>query len=266
MKKIVYLFSLSTLVFCLLLIVPSFTSKHNDEIVVAWPSAIDSEDQHMINLVRHRRQADEDGGGESEGFLDLSTTPPETPETSDPATSPQGTSPTTPSTTAASEAPEEAQPSESSESDISATPAPAKSNSTKNFTIDWNEVEKKWQATLPEEEVGKKWQEMETGLKNGVRSLLRTIFPQIVSMSSDAKVSGNCSAGILKWIISLRHLKGWAVKSESGIRSICAPPALSFLFFHFSLFASLHSLSHSRVTQIKYDNLVGDDDLHSYER
>lgn len=50
--------------------------------------------------------------------------------------------------------------------------------------------------------------------QTGVRSLLRTIFPQIVAMSSDAKVSGNCSAGILKWIISLRHLKGWAIKSE----------------------------------------------------
>ena len=48
----------------------------------------------------------------------------------------------------------------------------------------------------------------------GVRAILRQIFPRIVSMSSDAKVSGNCSAGILKWIISLRHLKGWAIKSK----------------------------------------------------
>lgn len=51
-------------------------------------------------------------------------------------------------------------------------------------------------------------------LRAGVRSILRQIFPRIVSMSSDAKVSGNCSAGILKWIISLRHLKGWAIKSK----------------------------------------------------
>lgn len=91
-----------------------------------------------------------------------------------------------------------------------------KVNSTKkNFTIDWNEVERNWERTLSEEEVAQKWKEMETGMKNGVRAVLRTIFPQVVAMSSDAKVSGNCSAGILKWIVSLRHLKGWAVKSKS---------------------------------------------------
>ena len=115
-----------------------------------------------------------------------------------------------------------------SESETS-EPAPvsaSKNATAKNFTIDWEEVEKRWHATISEEEVGKKWAEMETGLKNGVRSLLRTIFPQIVSMSSDAKVSGNCSAGILKWIISLRHLKGWAVKSESIKRLPLVPYAL----------------------------------------
>lgn len=110
-------------------------------------------------------------------------------------------------------------PAESSSDPESAPLKPPGVNNTakvaKNFTIDWDEVERRFQATLPEEEVGKKWAEMESGLKNGVRSLLRTIFPQIVAMSSDAKVSGNCSAGILKWIISLRHLKGWAVKSKS---------------------------------------------------
>jgi len=98
---------------------------------------------------------------------------------------------------------------------LTTTPSPKTGNTTaKNFTIDWNEVNKKWHETISEEEVGKKWTDMEKGLKNGVRSLLRTIFPQVVAMSSDAKVSGNCSAGILKWIISLRHLKGWAIKSK----------------------------------------------------
>ena len=33
-------------------------------------------------------------------------------------------------------------------------------------------------------------------------------------MSSDTKVSSNCTAGMLKWVLSLRNLKDWSVKSE----------------------------------------------------
>lgn len=146
------------------LIVTSSSLHQEQEEIINWPKAVDDFDQDLINLVRNKRDLDDDEE--------------------------------TPSTT-------------TTVSSIKATNVTAK-----NFTIDWNEVEKNWKATLPEEEVGKKWADMEKNLKNGVRSLLRTIFPQIVSMSSDAKVSGNCSAGILKWIISLRHLKGWAIKSK----------------------------------------------------
>ena len=154
--------------FCLLyfVFVTSSSLSGQDEEVINWPKATDDFEQHLINLVRNRRQTGDDDEDDKT------------------------------STTTAS----------------SVKPANA---TAKNFTIDWNEVDKHWQATISEEEVGKKWANMEKSLKNGVRSLLRTIFPQIVSMSSDAKVSGNCSAGILKWIISLRHLKGWAVKSKS---------------------------------------------------
>ena len=140
--------------------------QHVDQIL--WPKAVDDFDQHLINLVRRRRDVEDREDREDDEEVSSST-----------------------------------------------TPSPKAGNATaKNFTIDWNEVDKAWKKTLPEEEVAKKFADMEKGLKNGVRSLLRTIFPQVVSMSSDAKVSGNCSAGILKWIISLRHLKGWAVKSK----------------------------------------------------
>lgn len=211
MKKIVCLFSLSTLLFCLLLVVPSFTSKHTDE--VDWPAPIDEYDQHLINLARHRRQVSDDEAEEIES-VDPTTTTLATAASTTTTESPAPSS-STASTTEASE-----QPQGEGDTTATTTAAPAKSNTTKNFTIDWAEVERRWEATISEEEVGKKWHDMETGLKNGVRSLLRTIFPQIVSMSSDAKVSGNCSAGILKWIISLRHLKGWAVKSESEPKAI----------------------------------------------
>ncbi|CAG2111314.1 unnamed protein product [Medioppia subpectinata] len=87
-------------------------------------------------------------------------------------------------------------------------------SSNKSSNISWDEINETFDRYLTEEEVQNKWNSMETNLKSGVRTLLRSIFPKIVSMSSDAKVSGNCSAGILKWIVSLRHLKSWAVKNN----------------------------------------------------
>lgn len=48
----------------------------------------------------------------------------------------------------------------------------------------------------------------------GIKSLLHSVFPKIVSMASNAKVSNNCSAGILKWIVNIRHMKSWALKSK----------------------------------------------------
>lgn len=227
MKKIVSLFSVASALLCLLLLVvpPTFTSKaaHDDDI--AWPTPVDQFDQHLIDLVRNRRQASDD--------VDDEETTTEIPPSSSSSTTTQASesssedaeasTPTSESTTSSDEV-------------VSSTVASEKTNSTKNFTIDWNDVERRWQETISEEEVGKKWRDMETGMKNGVRSLLRTIFPQVVAMSSDAKVSGNCSAGILKWIISLRHLKGWAVKSESD-RHLSFPflfPTIGTMVSHFN--------------------------------
>lgn len=153
---------------CHVLSVSSESQQQEQLDQILWPKAVDDFDQHLINLVRRRRDVEDREDKEDDEEVSSST-----------------------------------------------TVSPKAGNATaKNFTIDWNEVDKAWRKTTPEEEVIKKYADMEKGLKNGVRSLLRTIFPQVVSMSSDAKVSGNCSAGILKWIISLRHLKGWAVKSK----------------------------------------------------
>lgn len=51
----------------------------------------------------------------------------------------------------------------------------------------------------------------------GVRSILKMIFPPLVAMSTDAKVSGNCSGAILKWILNLRNLRTWAVQMLDSI-------------------------------------------------
>jgi len=161
------------MLFTLLFLLSSPTSAAEESI--QWPKAVDSFDEYLINLVKQYHHLENVNRRRRDVSEDDDLLSPTTP-------APKST-----------------------------TAAPG-NGTVKNFTIDWNEVDKKWKETISEEEVAKKWTDMEKGLKNGIRSLLRTIFPQVVSMSSDAKVSGNCSAGMLKWIISLRHLKGWAIK------------------------------------------------------
>lgn len=79
-----------------------------------------------------------------------------------------------------------------------------------NFTL----VDEIFAATLSEAEVVKRWKFMDSQLQDGMKAILKMLFPQIVAISQDAKVSGDCSGGILKWILSLRNLRSWAVKSK----------------------------------------------------
>lgn len=77
-----------------------------------------------------------------------------------------------------------------------------------NFTL----VDELFEASLPEDEVVRRWRFMDTQLQDGMKAILKMIFPQIVAISQDAKVSGDCSGGILKWILNLRNLRSWAIK------------------------------------------------------
>lgn len=79
-----------------------------------------------------------------------------------------------------------------------------------NFTL----VDQIFDSTLSDDEVVKKWKLMDLQLQDGMKAILKMLFPQIVSISQDAKVSGDCSGGILKWILSLRNLRSWAIKSK----------------------------------------------------
>lgn len=89
---------------------------------------------------------------------------------------------------------------------------------TKNFTNTNHEVlGNQWRPKIPSQEdlVVQQWVQMEQGVRKGIQSLLSSFFPHVISsMSSDPKVSANCSDAILKLIISLGHLREWAVKSE----------------------------------------------------
>lgn len=77
-----------------------------------------------------------------------------------------------------------------------------------NFTL----VDEVFESVLSEDEVVKKWKQMDTQIQDGMKAILKMLFPQIVALSQDAKVSGDCSGGILKWILSLRNLRSWAIK------------------------------------------------------
>lgn len=98
------------------------------------------------------------------------------------------------------------------------TPAPASANASNpasklkpvNFTL----VDEIFEASLGEEELVRRWRNMDAQFQDGIRSILKLVFPQIVAISQDAKVSGDCSGGILKWILSLRNLRSWAIKSK----------------------------------------------------
>lgn len=79
-----------------------------------------------------------------------------------------------------------------------------------NFTL----VDEIFESTLDEPEVVAKWKHMDKQIVDGVRSILKIVFPHIVSMASDAKVSGACSGAMLKWILNLRNMRSWAVKSK----------------------------------------------------
>lgn len=80
--------------------------------------------------------------------------------------------------------------------------------------VNFTQVDEIFYSSLNDTEAIKKWKQMDAQLQEGIKSILKMIFPQIVAISQDAKVSGDCSGGILKWILSLRNLRSWAIRSK----------------------------------------------------
>jgi hypothetical protein len=63
-----------------------------------------------------------------------------------------------------------------------------------------------------EQESVERWHKMGKKLKKGIGSLIGQIMPHALNMSQEAKISSNCSGGILKWVLSMNQLKGWALR------------------------------------------------------
>lgn len=101
-------------------------------------------------------------------------------------------------------------------SEIEPTNSPTAQNATANKLrpVNFTLVDEVFESVLADDEVVRRWRHMDAQFQDGIRSILKLVFPQIVAISQDAKVSGDCSGGILKWILSLRNLRSWAIKSE----------------------------------------------------
>lgn len=97
---------------------------------------------------------------------------------------------------------------------LSEAQTPQLSNSSKLKPVNFSLVDELFESSLDDNQVVQHWRRMDNQLRDGMRSILKMVFPQIVAISQDAKVSGDCSGGILKWILSLRNLRSWAIKSK----------------------------------------------------
>lgn len=108
-------------------------------------------------------------------------------------------------TSASSSAPSAAEPLEAAQN---------ASQPSKLKPVNFTQVDELFEAALDDRELVRRWRNMDAQFQEGVRSILKMVFPQIVAVSQDARVSGDCSGGILKWILSLRNLRSWAIKSK----------------------------------------------------
>lgn len=102
--------------------------------------------------------------------------------------------------------------------------------------VNFTQVNDLFEAAFNETEVIRKWQHMDKQITDAVRSILKAIFPHVVAMSSDAKVSGACSGAILKWILNLRNLRSWAVKMLDAI----GKPSAGILEGSLTMFGNYH--------------------------
>lgn len=63
-----------------------------------------------------------------------------------------------------------------------------------------------------EAETIESWRKIGKKFKKGIGSLIGTVVPFALNMSQEAKISGNCSGAMLKWVLSMNQLKSWALR------------------------------------------------------
>lgn len=57
---------------------------------------------------------------------------------------------------------------------------------------------------------------MEKVLRSVAENMVKTVFPTLVRVSSEAEVSNDCQAALLKVILGVRRLKDWAMRCKSA--------------------------------------------------
>lgn len=68
------------------------------------------------------------------------------------------------------------------------------------------------EGTRSEPEIVDSWLKMGKRLKKAIGSIIGSIVPHALNMTQEARISNNCSGAMLKWVLSLNHLKSWALK------------------------------------------------------
>lgn len=63
-----------------------------------------------------------------------------------------------------------------------------------------------------EQQTVEAWHSIEEKLKKGIKNIVGAVVPWALNMTQEAKISGNCSGAMLKWVLGMTHLKAWAIK------------------------------------------------------
>lgn len=63
-----------------------------------------------------------------------------------------------------------------------------------------------------EQETAESWRKLSKKLRKGVGTLIGNIVPYALNMTQEAKISGNCSGAMLKWVLGMNQLKAWAIR------------------------------------------------------
>lgn len=66
--------------------------------------------------------------------------------------------------------------------------------------------------TKNEQESADAWHDLQKKTKKGLTKIIGALVPFALNMSSEAKISSNCSGAFLKWILSMNQLKAWSLK------------------------------------------------------
>ncbi|KAL3173279.1 hypothetical protein MRX96_012406 [Rhipicephalus microplus] len=65
---------------------------------------------------------------------------------------------------------------------------------------------------MDSESISREWSLMEDALRTTAEQAVQNVFPALVRVSSEAEISGDCQAALLKVILGIRRLRDWAIR------------------------------------------------------